>query len=314
MGKVEIDIFCYLHETVDILKKVLQKCSLSSPLWSIWILSKLLNLIGCHDNRKDKFAKIYSKNISSEAIRRMKLKLCRHVCNISLYKNCVFIAIAHVLSVLWQLKHILTYNDKSDNRKAIFVATERLYLWKNIKKNHLLRSHKGGWSWNFAEMLIALASKNYVFYCRCSCAFLTTCMTTLSFHWLVMGSVKVGLYCFLIADILTKVLQRCSLRSPLSNIWILSKPLNLIGCHDNRKDKFAKIYSKSISSEAIMRMKLKLCRHVCNISLYKNCVFIAIAHVLSVLWQLKHILTYNDKSESRSLLLSHCRYFDKTFL
>ena len=55
MGKVEIGIYCYL--TVDILTKVLQKCSLSRPLWSIWILSKLLNLIGCHDNWKDKFVK-----------------------------------------------------------------------------------------------------------------------------------------------------------------------------------------------------------------------------------------------------------------
>ena len=47
--------------------------------------------------------KKYSKIISSEAIRGMKLKLCRNV-NISLYKNCVFIAVAHVLSLLWQLK------------------------------------------------------------------------------------------------------------------------------------------------------------------------------------------------------------------
>ena len=44
------------------------------------------------------------------------------------------------------------------------------------------------------------------------------------------------------ADILTKVLQKCSLSSPLPIIWILSKPLNLIGCHDNRNTKFAKIY------------------------------------------------------------------------
>ena len=31
----------------------------------------------------------------------MKLKICRNVHNISLYKNCVFIAVAHVLSSLW---------------------------------------------------------------------------------------------------------------------------------------------------------------------------------------------------------------------
>ena len=33
-----------------------------------------------------------------------------------------------------------------------------------------------------------------------------------------MGKVKVGLYYYLIADILTKVLHRCSLSSPLPNM------------------------------------------------------------------------------------------------
>ena len=53
--------------------------------------------------RKAKFAKKYSKVIISEAIRGMKLKLGSTVHNISLYQNCVFIAIAHVLPLLWQL-------------------------------------------------------------------------------------------------------------------------------------------------------------------------------------------------------------------
>ena len=57
----------------------------------------------------------------------------------------------------------------------------------------------------------------------------------------------VGLDCYLTADILTKVLQRCSLSSLLPNIWILSKPLDLIGCHGYRKDKFAKNYLKKKS-------------------------------------------------------------------
>ena len=86
------------------------------------------------------------------------------------------------------------------------------------------------------------------------------------FYWLVMGNVKVVLYCCLIANILTKVLQRCSLSSLLPNIWILSKPLNLISCHGNQKDKFAKKYSKIISSEAVRGMKLKLCRNIHNIN------------------------------------------------
>ena len=39
--------------------------------------------------------------------------------------------------------------------------------------------------------------------------------------------------------------------------------------------------------EAIWGMKLKLCINVYDISLYIKCVFIAVAHVFSLLWQLK---------------------------
>ena len=37
--------------------------------------------------------------------------------------------------------------------------------------------------------------KNYVLYCRCSCAFVA--MAAYSFHRLLMGKVKVGLYCYI---------------------------------------------------------------------------------------------------------------------
>ena len=103
MGKVKIGLYCYV--TANILKNILLKYSLSSPLPNISFLSYLLNLIGCHGNRKAKLEKKYSKIISSEAIRGIKLKLCRNVHNISLYKIGVFfIAVAHVLFLLWQLK------------------------------------------------------------------------------------------------------------------------------------------------------------------------------------------------------------------
>ena len=46
---------------------------------------------------------------------------------------------------------------------------------------------------------------------------------------------------------------------PLPNMSFLSKPLNLIGCHDNQKAEFAKKYSKH-NSEVISEIKLKLCR------------------------------------------------------
>ena len=89
MGKVEIGI--YFCVTADIFTKVLQKCSWSSPLQTVLILSKSLNLIGCHGNRNVKCSKkIFKKIFFSEVIRGMKLKLCINVCAIIRYINYVF--------------------------------------------------------------------------------------------------------------------------------------------------------------------------------------------------------------------------------
>ena len=60
-----------------------------------------------------------------------------------------------------------------------------------------------------------------------------------------MGIVKIEIYCYLIADILTKVLQKCMLSDPPPSISFLSKTHNLIGCHGNQKVKFAKKYLKN---------------------------------------------------------------------
>ena len=87
-----------------------------------------------------------------------------------------------------------------------------------------------------------------------------------------MGKMELGIYCYLIADILTKLLQKCSLTDPLPNILFLLKTLNLIGYHDNQKAKFA---GKKI------RLKLKLRRIVSNISLY--IIFFAVAQALWLL-------------------------------
>ena len=103
MGKVEIGI--YFCATADILTKVLLKCFWSSPIPTIWNLSKPLILLGGHRNRKGKFSgekQKQTKIFFSETIWGMKLKLCIHVHEISLYINCVlycccpcaFIAIA----------------------------------------------------------------------------------------------------------------------------------------------------------------------------------------------------------------------------
>ena len=61
MGKVEIGI--YFCVTADILTNVLLECFWSSPLPTIWILSKSLILIGCHGNRKAKFKKKKNQKI-----------------------------------------------------------------------------------------------------------------------------------------------------------------------------------------------------------------------------------------------------------
>ena len=50
------------------------------------------------------FEKKNSTIFFSEAIRGMKLKLCINVHDISLYIKCIFIVVANVLSLLWQLK------------------------------------------------------------------------------------------------------------------------------------------------------------------------------------------------------------------
>ena len=65
MGKVEIGI--YFCVTADILTKVLLKCFWSSPLSTIWILSKSLILTGGYGNRKAKFSKKKQRNIQKSS-------------------------------------------------------------------------------------------------------------------------------------------------------------------------------------------------------------------------------------------------------
>ena len=92
------------------------------------------------------------------------------------------------------------------------------------------------------------------------------CYGNSNFHWLIMGQVKFALYCYVTADNLSMKTLSCHsngsawamakafwlpivisvnlLSSPLSKTF-LSKPLNLIGCHGNRKAKFDKNIQKS---------------------------------------------------------------------
>ena len=122
-----------------------------------------------------------------------------------------------------------------------------------------------------------------------------------------MGKMKIVIYCYVTADILTDDLQKCSLIiSPLPNISFLSKCLTLNGCHGNQKAKFCEkilknhlLRSPKGDSEMFITLaSTKLAFFCCRCS----CVFIAMAAPF----------TYNGKSENWHLLLSHCKYFDKS--
>ena len=83
---------------------------------------------------------------------------------------------------------------------------------------------------------------------------------------------------------MTNVSQKYSLSSPLPNISLLSKPLNLIGCHGNRNPKIEKKKSKKvISSEAIRGIMLNFSRMFIALAFTKIAFFIAVAHALLLL-------------------------------
>ena len=132
-------------------------------------------------------------------------------------------------------------------------------------------------------------------YCRCPCAFVA--MATLSFHIhvIIMGKVEIGIYFCVTADILTKDLLNVSgvdLYQPYDFFpnrwfWLVATATERLNFRkDKTKKKKKKKHSKIFFSEAIWGMKLKLCIHVHDSSLYKNyvlcccccpCAFVAIA-------------------------------------
>ena len=139
--------------------------------------------------------------------------------------------------------------------------------------------------------------------------FLISIAHVLSSLWqLITGKVKVGLYFFLTADILTKVLQKCFLSSPLPNIWILFKLLNLIGCHGNRKAKFLN-KNQLRSHKGNKAGTLQKCSLDC---LYKNNVFCCCWSCVFISLATRCPLAYNGKKE-----IGHCYLtvdiFEKSF-
>ena len=142
----------------------------------------------------------------------IKLKLCKSVSNINLYKNIVFIAIAWALWLLWQLK--ISIDLQWEKWELRFVAIPLQIFWQKFYRNV---------PWVVLYQI-------YKF-----------CLN----HW----------------------------------IWLVAMANEMINLHSKKKKK------KIISLEAIRGMKLKLCRNVHNISLFKiyvfycccSCAFIALA-------------------------------------
>ena len=120
-----------------------------------------------------------------------------------------------------------------------------------------------------------------------------------------MGKVEIGIYFCVTADILTKVLHKCSWSSPLPTKLILSKSLILIGCHGNRKAKFSKKYSNFFFSEAIKGMKLKFCINVMTLASTYIIFLLSVPLCFRCYGNLKFPFTYNGQSENWHLFLCY---------
>ena len=117
-----------------------------------------------------------------------------------------------------------------------------------------------------------------------------------------MGKVKIEIYCYLIADILTKVLQTCSWSSPLQTEWIFSKSLTLIGGHGNRNVKFSKKIFKNLllrsrKGDEAETLHKCLCYYVFIAPLWKSGGYTGFAlsfHQSVILW-FCHSVTFQMK-------------------
>ena len=109
----------------------------------------------------------------------------------------------------------ISFETKPPNLIGCHVNRNVKFAKKNIKKKELIRSYNGD---KYKPL------RKYCFYCRCLSTLVA--METFNFHRLIMGKMKTDIYCYFIADILTKVFLKCLLSGPLPNIYFLSKPLN----------------------------------------------------------------------------------------
>ena len=98
-----------------------------------------------------------------------------------------------------------------------------------------------------------------------------------------MGKMGIGIYCYFIADILTKVfLEMFDEWSSTKHIlFVQTSQFDWLSWQPKRLN-LRKIFKNQLRS--YMR---ELCRHVHSISFYKSIVFIAVAYALWLLWQLR---------------------------
>ena len=98
-----------------------------------------------------------------------------------------------------------------------------------------------------------------------------------------MGKMKICIYWYFIADILTKVFLQ------IFDEWSSTKQILFVQTSQfdwlswQPKGWICEKYSK-LNSVAIWEIKLKLCRNVHSISFYKSIVFIAVTYALWLLW------------------------------
>ena len=143
-------------------------------------------------------------------------------------------------------------------------------------------------------------------------------MSTKSFHRLIMGKMKIDIYCYHL------LLSHCRYFdkrfSEMFVEWYSTKNIIFVqtsqsdGLSWQPKPYICKNYSKINSSEPIRWIKLKLYRNVHSISLCKTCDIVFLLPLLRYFGcndNLQFPKTYHGKNEN---WLSHYRYFDRSFL
>ena len=139
-------------------------------------------------------------------------------------------------------------------------------------------------------------------------------MSTYSCRWLIMGKNENWHLLLSHCSYFDKVLQKCSLTGPLQNIpfFIVTLLIWLVTMATKRQNLRRNI-KKINSSEAVWRIKQKLCRIGVLLTTASTKFFLLpLLKHCGCYGNLKFPLNYNGKRENWDLLLSHCRYFDKS--